>query len=87
MYPHGGSSFSNFSIMPFTLNCVTSVLVSHPFRYALTYARISLIFHNSIYFELCYISASLTRFSARIKVRSHFSNLLVFHLVFVVLYQ
>ena len=37
------SHFSNFSIILFTLNCVTSVLVSHPFRHALTYALICAI--------------------------------------------
>ena len=73
-----GLHFSTFSIIPFTLNCVTWLPVSYLFRHALKNALISLFFfYYSIYFELFYISASLAPFSARINVRSFFSNMSV----------
>ena len=63
---------STFSIDSFTLNCVTSVPIWHPFRHALKYAVICPI--SFIYPELCYISASLAPFLARLKIRSDLSS-------------
>ena len=66
------SLLSTFSIVSYTLTCVTSVPIWHPFRHALKYAVICPI--SSIYPELCYISASLAPFLARLKIRSDLSS-------------